>query len=413
MDLPSIICITLSLCAVVQAAGMLLQTYEHTRYGRSRLRTRPANVFHPRVEVFLPCKDVDPELGPLIHALLTQDYPAYGVTFVVESTDDPAWARLRNVIAASSPIPTRILVAGRAEARGQKVHNLLVATSALPPSIEALAFLDSDIQIEPDWLSRLIEPLQKKEIGAVTGYRWFMPIGNTVTGAVLAALNADVAFVAGNHSHNAIWGGSWSILRATFEAAGIRRAWEGAITEDLSAWKAVRHADLRVAFEPSCLVVSPVRYNARGAIAFVRRQYLITRVYAPVLWLLLASGTILFTLTFWGGMVIGVRSLLLGRPAMWAAGLVVSLYVLGALRAAMRQSFIADRFPSWRETMSRSARLDIWARPFLALCNLALILSSAAGKRITWRAIRYEMCGPHRTRVLPSTALRTPQPEDV
>lgn len=387
---------------------MLLQTYEHTRFGRSRLRTRPTNAFQPQVEVFLPCKEVEPDLDFLVRALLTQDYPKYGVTFVVEAIDDPAWTRLRNVIPSSSPVPTRLLVAGHAEARGQKVHNLLVATASLSPSVEALAYLDSDIHIEPDWLSRLIEPLRKKEIGAVTGYRWLMPVGNSLVGAVLSALNAGIAFVAGNHSHNAIWGGSWSILRPTFEAAQLREAWEGALTEDLSAWKAIRRITLRVSFEPNCLVVSPVRYNAFSAIAFVRRQYLITRVYAPSLWILLASGEILFSLTFWGGTVITVRSIFLGGPATWAALLVGTLYGLAALRAAMRQSFIFDRFPSWRETMPRSTRLDIWAGPCLALCNLALILSSAAGKCITWRSVRYKMSGPDRTHVLSRTFRQPP-----
>jgi hypothetical protein len=36
----------------------------------------------------------------------------------------------------------------------------------------------------------------------------------------------------------------------------------------------------------------------------------------------------------------------------------------------------------------------------LALCNLGLILTSAFGRRITWRGIRYRLDGEGHTRVL-------------
>ena len=66
---------------------MLLQAYEHRRFFRSRARRQITGLFNPRVEVIIPCKGVDPEFDSLVKELLGQDYPAYGVTFVVESTD--------------------------------------------------------------------------------------------------------------------------------------------------------------------------------------------------------------------------------------------------------------------------------------------------------------------------------------
>jgi hypothetical protein len=36
----------------------------------------------------------------------------------------------------------------------------------------------------------------------------------------------------------------------------------------------------------------------------------------------------------------------------------------------------------------------------LALCNLGLILTSAFGRRITWRGIRYQLDGPGQTQIL-------------
>src|ERR1043166_1839737 len=82
-------CIALWSVALFLAAGMVLQTYEHARFGRSRLRSVVDRSFQPRVEVVLPCKNVDPEFDALVASLLAQDYPDYRVPFVVESTSDP------------------------------------------------------------------------------------------------------------------------------------------------------------------------------------------------------------------------------------------------------------------------------------------------------------------------------------
>jgi cellulose synthase/poly-beta-1,6-N-acetylglucosamine synthase-like glycosyltransferase len=332
--------------------------------------------------------------------LLKQDYPAYGVSLVVESKDDPAWEFLHKFVTRSTPVRVRVVVAGHGRDCGQKVHNLLYATKSLEASVDAVAFLDTDVCLRPEWLRLLVRPLKDPGVGAVTGYRWFVPVEEGWSSATLSALNGAVALLFGNHPWNRVWGGSWGIRRSTFEAASIRQAWQGAFTEDYPAWKAIREAGLRVVFEPGCLLASPLKSTWGELLDFARRQYLITRVYAPALWWLALLGELLFNVTFWGGLTFEVRNWFVRGTLSWITLILTSLYVLAAVRARIRQSVAALRFSDRTDALSHARGLDIWAQPLLALCNLGLILTSAFGRRITWRGIRYQLDGPGQTQIL-------------
>ena len=400
MDLWSRLYLALAVLAVCQAVLMLLQTYEHRRFYQRRARRQPTARFNPRVELIIPCKGVEPEFNSLVKQLFRQDYPAYGVTFVVESTDDPAWQNLEPLLASAQPVPVRLLAAGRTRVCGQKIHNLLVGTASLDPSVDVIAFLDADVRVTSTWLRLLVEPLQSTDVGAVTGYRWFVPSRNDWPNALLSALNAPVALVLGNHRWNAIWGGAWSVRRSTFDRAGISQAWRGALTEDYPAWKAVKREGLRVVFEPRCLLASPVQYRWRDLFEFGRRQYLITRVYAPAFWWLTFLGELLFSLAVWGGLALEAGHWLAREGATWISLVLATLYGLATVRAGFRQSVAGAAFPEWRDALCRARILDIWAQPVLSLCNLGLILMSAFGRRVTWRGIRYQLDGPEQTQVL-------------
>src|SRR5271169_5207215 len=53
----------------------------------------------PEVAVILPLRGADPSLEACLSGLLAQDYPAYTVYIVVDSTEDPAQAVVTSVLA--------------------------------------------------------------------------------------------------------------------------------------------------------------------------------------------------------------------------------------------------------------------------------------------------------------------------
>lgn len=398
----------LAATAVVQALLMLLRGYENARHFRSGRRSPAPTDFAPRVELFVPAKGVDAEFDQLVAAILAQDYPRYAVTFVVESRDDPAYPRLQRLLRGSHPAPARVVVAGPGYDCGQKVHNLLAATARLDPSVEVLAFVDSDTRLAANWLRQLVAPLGRPGVGAATGYRWCVPKAADWPGAVLSALNGAVASLLGNHGWNMVWGGSWAIRRATFDALGVRRAWQGTLSDDYVVTRVVRRAGLRVAFAPACLVASPVATSWGGLGEFARRQYLITRVYHPGLWWLAVGVRLLSAVAFWGGLGLAAGRWWAGQPVWPVAAFPAALYALGSLRAVLRQTATRAAWPDARPALRRAARLDVFAQPVLGLIDLLLLLSAAVGRQITWRGIGYRLESARRTRILFRPAVAHP-----
>ena len=170
--------------AIVASLLLALQTWEHRRYVRSCMRNLARHQPTGRVALFAPCKGIDLDFETNLRAILRQDYDNYEVTFIVENTDDPAYAAIRRAMAAHAWVPARIIVAGRATDSGQKVHNLRVATRHISQRVKYLAFVDSDARPRPEWLRALVSHLEQPGLGAVTGYRWFTPARPTMANAL-------------------------------------------------------------------------------------------------------------------------------------------------------------------------------------------------------------------------------------
>jgi hypothetical protein len=384
--------------AAVQSLLAWLAAYENCRYFRSQIRSRDIGAFTPAVRLIVPCKGIDRSFDQTVRGLLAQDYPGYGITFVVESPTDPAYQRLNQLLREPHECAARAIVAGESRGCGQKVHNLLVATAKLPADAEVLAFADSDIVPDADWLLRLVYPLHDPQRGAVTGYRWFVPPDGNWPGIVLSAMNAPIALLCGNHPFNLVWGGSWAIRRQLFERLVADGDWHGALTEDLPATRFVRRAGCRVAYVPACLVASPIRCSWHWMLSFGRRQYLLLRVYMPGLWRLLGLTTFLAQFAFWGGLA-AIASGGLGGQAAPAALLLLTTYLSDSGRAVLRQRTAVLRFPLRGRGPWLAALLDVVVHPLLNFGHLCVIASSF-GNVMTWRGIRYRLRGPQRTEVL-------------
>src|SRR5438874_2354107 len=111
---------TLAAVAIVQGFITLIDGLRAARHMRT---FRPSGATRDRVIVFCPCKGIDSEFGKNIRSILGQDYPNFEARFVVESEADPACRTLRQLGIND------VLVAGYANDRGQKVHNLAYAVA--------------------------------------------------------------------------------------------------------------------------------------------------------------------------------------------------------------------------------------------------------------------------------------------
>ncbi len=326
----------------------------------------------PSVTLFVPCCGAEDGLAANLKALSSQDYPELRICHVVESRDDGAVATIEKQ-------GGEVVVAGAAEGRGQKVHNLLAALDGAEPT-EVWAFADSDGRPDPQWLRRLVAALAQPDVGVASTYRFYVPEPASFATLLRSVWNASVLSLLGEHDRNFAWGGGMAIRRDVFDRAGVRDAWSGALSDDYALTHAVRRSGLKVTFVPNCLVPSYGSVGIGELLSWVTRQIKITRVYWPAL--------------FWAGAAhhgVYTAFLVLGPWAGGRAALVlwVAVLFMGAWTGAAR----ARRFP-W-------ARKYGWAYatmfPLASFLTAQAVLRALVSRRIEWRGRVYEMRSPSET----------------
>lgn len=395
----------LAAVALGQAALLGLQTYEHRRFARSRLRNPRTAPSLRRVRLVAPCKGLDLGLDENLRPLLAQDYPNYEVVFVVESPDDPACATIQNLMRDAGRVPVRMAVAGKANLTGQKIHNLLAGVATLPDDVEILAFVDSDARPHPAWLRLLVQRLDSPDACAATGYRWFIPTNNSLATLIQYSINACAAVMYRADARGLVWGGSWAIRRDQFEACGLRDAWRGTLSDDLMATRVLKQHQLRVDFEPACMLPSPLALSMGQMLEFIRRQYVIGRVYTLRTWLIGFASIVGSAAMFWGSLIGAFYGAARGASWAWAPlTFCIVWYALSVARGALRSSTAQVYFRDRGHQLRTALLFDTYAGPLVALFNAGLMLAAAVGAQITWRGNTYRMFQGGRIQLLSPAA---------
>jgi len=364
----------------------LLSGIRYAAYVR-RETSRAIPDFHPFVSVIAPGRGLEPGLVENVQTLLTQDYPAYEVLFVFDREDDPALEVLEELIKHGFPPLTRTIIAGPATDCGQKVHNLRVAVDEIDAQSEVLVFVDTDARPAKDWLRKLVAPLTDETVGAATGYRWFIPERGGIASQLRGVWNASVASALGSdRAKNFCWGGSTAIRRTTFARLNVSERWRGSISDDFTITRVLKEAKLPIHFTPLCLVASFGDCDFHELIEFTTRQIKITRVYASHLWLPLLLGSSLFTIAFFGGLVlIGFHP---RSPAVYIFVLII--FTLGAAKSVVRFRAVSSVLRTSRRDLV--AHIFLW--PIAQLVYLYNAIVAGFSRRLRWRGITYELKSP-------------------
>ena len=358
----------------------LISGFRFAGYVR-RETNRALPEYQPFVSVIAPGRGLELGLAENLRPLLTQDYPRYEVLFVFDRADDPAIQVVEQLTSTA-----RIIVAGPATDSGQKVHNLRVATTQVDPQSEVLVFVDTDARPAKQWLKQLVAPLADEQLGASTGYRWFIPEKGGIASRLRSVWNASIASALGNDTtKNFCWGGSTAIRRTTFDQLAVNDRWRGTVSDDFTITSVLKEAKLPIHFTPNCLVASVGDCDFKELFEFTTRQVKITRVYASHLWFPLLLGSALFTIAFFGGFIlIGVHP----RPS--AAYFLFVIFALGASKSYIRFRAVSRVL----ETSRRDLLAHIFLWPFASLLYLYNAIVAGFSQRITWRGITYELKSP-------------------
>ena len=398
----------IALAAILSQLLFLVQVYNNYRYALAKYKKKRSS-YRPRTALIVPCKGIDSAFQKNITSFFNQDYENYLLWFVVADESDPAYSelcKLKNQLSQSSKAhDVQILVAGKINEQrtmnneqrtcSQKIHNLLYCYKRIGNDVEVLAFADSDICVRSDWLSHIVYPLRKSKNGAASGYRWFIPKKNNLASLALSAMNAKIAQLLGNTHFNQAWGGSMAIRIDVFRQMGLDKIWPKTLSDDLSLSLSVKKAGMKVAFVPACLVASYESTTWGKLFEFCRRQFLITRVSAQRTWWFGLCSSLYSVLGLWAGAGLALYAAAIGEKKLLVfAAVPIVFFASQLLRAVLRQKMIAKLLEKDLSKMKAAMAADILFFWVWSLLLLFFIISSAFGRTIRWRGIRYKLLGP-------------------
>ena len=365
-------------------------------YNAKKESRRKHKFFQPRCVLIVPCKGLDEAFDQNIESFFLQDYTGYHLWFVVQDRQDLAYERLLRLKARfsqrSEAASIKIWIAGAATMASQKLHNLLYAYERVPKDTEILAFADSDACAGIRWLRDLVRPLQLPKNGATSGYRCFIPASNNTATVALSALNAKICQFLGKSRFNLAWGGSMAISLKSFKEYGIDKTWSQALSDDLSLSSAVRKNRQKMVFVPTCMIASYVTMNWKDVFEFARRQFVITRIYTPLMWWFALISSFISS---FGIIIVAVFGLLVWPAnrfqALWYFGLAGCLLIFQICRMVVRQKLIAHLLPNYQAQFEKVRKMDTWFFWLYSGLLFVIVLSSGFGRTITWRGIRYKL----------------------
>lgn len=372
----------------------LLSGFRYVAYVK-RETAKPLPDFTPFVSVIAPNRGLEAGLRENISALLTQEYPHFEILFVFDRSSDSAVELIRELQSQHPNSKTRVVIAGPTTDSGQKVHNLRAATAEVSSESEVLVFVDTDARPGPSWLRQLVAPLIDNDLGASSGYRWFIPAEGGLASRLRSVWNASVASALGdNRNKNFCWGGSTAIRRSVFDRLQVRERWRGSVSDDFTLTRVLQDAKLPIHFTPNCLVPSVGDCDFRELLEFTTRQIKITRVYASHLWKPVLLGGFLFAITFFGGIVLLLWRVVSGRSFMILLAVLLVIFLLGSAKAFIRWQVMRIPLSSYRPLLNRDLIAHIVLWPLASLLYLYNAILAGFSRRIQWRGITYELKSP-------------------
>ena len=388
------------------AGVLILLSFKSLRGGLEYLRffktelSKPSPDYTPFVTVIVPCRGRDKGLDENLRALFEQDYPDCEIVFVVDDKSDAAVPVIEEVLARSEQ-NVRLIIAPKADGCSQKVENLREAALHASDESRAFVFVDSDARPSTDWLRYLVAPLSQQDVGAATGYRWFISKNPSFASELLSVWNASIASALGpNTKTNFCWGGSMAIRRDVFDRINMREEWRGTVSDDFALTRAVKEAGLTIVFVPKALTASVEDCSFRELLEFTTRQMKITRVYAPHLWLLSFFGSVLFVSVMKAAFLIEMFRQKTDFAVFVAIATIILVTIFSVGKAWIRLRAAKLVLTGYQKELDR----QFWPQITLWLLTPALFLynsfAALLSRRLKWRGITYELKSPVETVII-------------
>lgn len=143
-------------------------------------------IFTPPITILKPLCGLDANLYENLAACCQQNYPCYQIICAVRDRHDPSIAIVKQLQKAFPEVDLTLVINERVIGTNLKVSNL--ANALEKAKYDFLVIADSDINVDSDYLSRIISPMGHPNVGVVTClYRSHTPKGLGIFQAITTA----------------------------------------------------------------------------------------------------------------------------------------------------------------------------------------------------------------------------------
>lgn len=159
--------IALFICVIAANAYYLISVIAGLAWFADRRRQRALGLnYTPPVTILKPVRGADADAYENFASFCRQDYPEFQIVFGVHDESDSAVPVIRRLMAEFPDRDIKLVISDHQIGYNRKVSNL--QNTFAKASHNLLLIADSDIRVEPDYLRRVIAPLQRGEVGMVT-----------------------------------------------------------------------------------------------------------------------------------------------------------------------------------------------------------------------------------------------------
>lgn len=329
-------------------------------------RDIPPNETPAPVSILKPLRGEDPGLLENLETFFRLRYPCFELVFSVAHKGDPAAFAVKKLLLKYPQVRARLVVSGTEVGLNPKVNNLLEAYRAA--THELLLISDSNIRVEPDYLSRLSGQM-RKDVGVLTSVvvgKGPVGLGGELEAGYLNTFYAramNLGFATGNPF---VIGKSMMFRRRTVERFGGMEALADYIAEDYAFGQKVRELGLRVELAVDPVIQHVGRYSVRAFWERHTRWGKIRRAHAP--WVYLAE------------------PISMALPAAVLAGLALEPFFSFGHGFTLHLGFAALCDAILVHALT--GRCNVWAPAvwlLRELCALPLWFASALNSTVNWR----------------------------
>jgi ceramide glucosyltransferase len=360
-----------SLCVAAAALGCLYLLMSCVASSTFAARRRTTTCTPVPVTILKPLHGAEPCLSRRLSSFCRQNYSApVQVICGVQDPGDPAVA-IAKLLATSPEAPHFDLVVDtRAHGSNPKISNLINMLPAAQHDVLVMA--DSDMEVGPDYLARVVAELQQPGVGAVTCLYHGVPLSGRWSRHAALGINTHFLpnVVAAITLRLALpcFGSTIALSRSLLSRIGGLAAFADQLADDYEIGRAVRNAGHAVAIPAFTIGHACFHERLRGLFARELRAARTVRSIAPLGY----AGAILthpFPLA------------LLGAALGDQYGLFVAAAALAcrvALCACVERAFGLPRQPYWQI-------------PSRDLLSFGVYIWSFFGMRVQWRGSRYRV----------------------